>query len=128
MNAPRYDGLDITPTQVAQELLALGRELATLTKDLEAVEKAAVESEEAYTLAYSKATLLAGERGLKSADLRKAQALKDTTQQRLDAKVADAAVKARRMQIDTLKTRVTIGQSVATALRSELDLDGLRRR
>jgi hypothetical protein len=123
-----YNRLDITPTQVAQDLLTLGRELATLTADLEQVEREAVESEEAYTLAFSKATLIAGERGLRSADLRKAQALKDTTTERLAAKVAEAKVKARRSQIDTLKTRVTIGQSVATALRSELDLEGLRNR
>lgn len=111
------------------ELLGLARELATATADLEALEIDAVTKQERYDLLYSQAILRAGEdEMLTSADLRKAWAIKETHQSRLDARVSDAKVKARKSQIDAIKTRVTVGQSVATALRSELDLEGLRRR
>lgn len=124
-----YNNLDLTPTQVARELLDLGRELADCTTDLEQLEVDAVRAQEKYDLRYSQEIIVAGEDpDLGSADKRKAYAFKETTNERLDAKVADAKVKARKTRIDVLKTRVTIGQSVATALRSELDLDGLRRR
>lgn len=124
-----YDDLDLTPTQVAQNLLGLARELADATSDLETIERDAVIKQERYDLLYSQAILRAGEDDmLTSADLRKAWAIKETHQPRLDWKVADAVVKARKSQIDAIKVRVTVGQSVATALRSELDLEGLRRR
>jgi hypothetical protein len=130
MNQPRrYNNLDITPTQVALALLDLSRELAVATADFEQIEKEAVETKEKYELLYNQAILVANEdEDLGAADKRKAYAVKETTQARLDAGVAAAKVRARKVVIDVLKTRVTIGQSVATALRTELDLDGLRRR
>lgn len=129
MTGARYNNLDLTPTQVAQELLGLGRQLADATSDLEQLEVDAVKTQEYYDMAYSRAILVAGEdEDLGSADRRKAWATRETHQARLDYKVAEAKVKARKSLLDVLKTRVTIGQSVATALRSEIDLDGLRRR
>lgn len=129
MTGPRYDNLDVTPTQVAKELLRLARELADATKDLESLEQEAVTTQEHYDMLYSQAVLRAGEDDdLTSADLRKAWAVKETHQARLDAGVASAAVKARKTLLDTLKTRVTVGQSVANALQTEINLDGVRRR
>jgi hypothetical protein len=129
MSAPRYNNLDITPSQVAKELLRLARELADATADLESLEQEAVTTQEQYDMLYSQAVLRAGEDdNLTSADLRKAWAVKETHQARLDAGVASAAVKARKTLLDTLKTRVTVGQSVANALQTEINLDGVRRR
>lgn len=121
--------LDFTPTQVAQALLSLSRDLADAVSDLEELEKEAVATQERYDLLYSQAMLRAGEdEDLTSADLRKAWCTKETHQPRLDANVAAAAVRARKSLIESIKVRVTIGQSVATALRAEIDLDGVRRR
>jgi hypothetical protein len=126
---PRYNDLDITPTQVALELLKLSRELADATADLEKLEEDAVRLRTLHDRLYDQAVLQANEDEMLTAgDTRKAWARSETHQARLDAGVADAKVRARRTLIDTLKTRVTIGQSVATALRSELDLEGLRSR
>jgi hypothetical protein len=129
MTRPRYDNLDVTPSQVAKELLRLARELADATTDLEQLEAKAVMSQEQYDMLYSQAILRAGEDdNLTSADLRKAWAIKETHEVRLAAGVAAAAVKARKSLLDTIKTRITVGQSVATALKCEIDLDGVRRR
>lgn len=129
MTQPRYDNLDLTQTQVAMELLRLSRELADATADLEQIEKDVVVKQQLYDRLYSQAVLRAGEDDmLSAADLRKAWAIKETYQARLDWKVAEAVVKARKSTIDAIKVRVSIGQSVATALRSEIDLEGVRRR
>ena len=124
-----YNNLDLTPTQVAQELLALGLALAQCVADLDELEADVARSDEAYTMADAAAIIKANDDlDLKTADLRKAWAAKQTHAERLARDLARAKVKARKAKIDVLKTRVTIGQSVATALRSELDLEGLRRR
>jgi hypothetical protein len=129
MTGPSYNRLDITPTQVSQELLALGRQLADATADLDQLEREVVKAEEAYTMADAEAKLRCRlEDDLPSADLRKAYCDKRIATERLARETARAKVRARKQLIDTLKTRVTIGQSVATALRTELDLDNLRRR
>ena len=73
-------------------------------------------------LAHAKAVL----RSSGTVDERKAQALVDTHDERLSAETADALVRQRRAQIATLKTRVDIGRSVGTIIRSELELDKVR--
>ena len=127
MTRPRYSNLDLTPTQVSLELLKLGRKLAGATKVLEQFEEEAVKLSDAYATAMEQAVLRANEEpSLTAGDTRKAWAFVRTQPERIAARLAEAKVLARKQLIDTLKTRVTIGQSVATALRSELDLEGLR--
>ncbi len=127
MTRPRYSNLDLSPTQVSLELLKLGRKLAEATKVLEQFEEEAVKLSDAYATAMEQAVLRANEEpNLTAGGTRKAWAFVRTQPERIAARLAEAKVRARKQLIDTLKTRVTIGQSVATALRSELDLEGLR--
>ena len=129
MNAPHYNNLDITPTQVAQALLELSRELAEAASDFEELEKNAVDAENVYGLAREQKLLLAGEHDeLRTADARKAWAYVHCHNERIHAHLMASKVRARKVLIDTLKTRVTIGQTVANALQSEIALDGVRRR
>lgn len=129
MTGARYNNLNLTPTQVAVELLALGRGLADAVDDLDDIEKDVEEKAEAYTMANAKALIQSRQQhDLPNAELQKAWAAMQTSDERLAWNVAKAVVRARKARIDVLKTRVTIGQSVATALRTEMDLDGLRRR
>lgn len=130
MSSPaRYNHLDITPTQVALELLELSRQLAIATADLDDIEQAVVTADEAYVMADAEAKLRCrNESDLPAADLRKAWCDKRTHDERLAREVAKATVRARKLKIDTLKSRVTIGQTVCNALQSELDLQRMRGR
>ena len=129
MTRPTYSNLDLTPTQVSLELLKLGRELDRASNDLEQFEEEAVKLSDAYATAKEQAVLRANEEpSLTAGDTRKAWAFVRTQPERIAAHVAEAKGRARKQLIDTLKTRVTIGQSVATAPRSELDLEALRSR
>lgn len=124
-----YNHLDVTPTQVARDLLGLSRELATATADFDQIEQAVVDAENDYIKAESEAMLRCRmEEDLPSADLRKAWVQKKIEAERLAFDTAKAIVRARKVRIDALKTRVTIGQTVCNALQSELDLQRLRGR
>lgn len=124
-----YNNLDITPTQVALALLDLSRQLADAVADLDKIEQAVVDADEAYVMADAEAHLVCrNQDDLPAADDRKAWCDKRTHQQRLDRETARAVVRARKLRIDTLKARVTIGQTVCNALQSELDLQRVRSR
>jgi ABC-type cobalamin/Fe3+-siderophores transport system ATPase subunit len=128
-NAPRYNNLDITPTQVALSLLELSRALAEATSDLDDIEQAVVNAEEAFVMKEAELTIKAKMREeLTSDTLRKAWVTPQIEEERFALATAKAIVRARKLKIDTLKTRVTIGQTVCNALQSELDLERLRSR
>ena len=109
---------ELTPNGVVSVLLKLSQELAELSKDLEALEADAVNYREDYTLALSKAFLSAEG----AMELRKHQATVDTHHERLAAETAEALVRGRKRQIDTLRVRIDVGRSAAAALRAEMSL------
>lgn len=112
---------DLTPNGVVSGLLELSRELAKLSEDLDQLEADAVNSREDYTLALSKAFLSA--QG--PMDVRKHQSIADTHAERLVAETAEALVRGRKRQIDTIKVRIDVGRSAAAALRAEISLGGV---
>jgi hypothetical protein len=131
MNSPQrsYNNLDITPTQVALSLLELSRALADATADLDQIEQNVVIADEAFAMKEADLTLKAREREeLTSDTLRKAWVTPKMTAERLARDTARAVVRARKLKIETLKTRVTIGQTVCNALQSEINLEAVRRR
>lgn len=109
---------DLTPNGVVTGLLELSRELAALSKGMDDLEADAVNAREDYTLANAQA-FLAAEGAM---DMRKAQAIVATHHERLAAETAEALVRGRKRQLDTLKVRVDVGRSAAAALRSEMSL------
>lgn len=128
-NPPRYNRLDITPTQVAMSLLELSRALAEATEDLDDIEQNVVDADEAYALKEAELTIKARQRDELTSDaLRKAWVTPQLTNERFALATAKAVVRARKLKIDALKTRVTIGQTVCNALQSELDLQRIRGR
>lgn len=128
-NPARYNNLDITPTQVAVSLLELSRALADCTADLDDIEQAVVQADEAFVMKDAELTLKARQREeLTSDTLRKAWVTPQMSEERLAREVAKAVVRARKLKIETLKTRVTIGQTVCNALQSEINLEAVRRR
>jgi hypothetical protein len=113
---------ELTPNTVVSGLLKLSQELADLSRDLDQLEADAVNSREDYTLAMSKAFLSAEG----AMDLRKHQAIVDTHAERLTAETAEALVRGRKRQLDSLKVRIDVGRSAAAALRAEIDLERAR--
>ncbi len=107
-----------TPTEVAQQLARLARELDQTVRALELADRDATEKRAAADLAFSRAFI--GEAG--SVDARKHAAVVATHDQRLAADVADAVVRHLRRQMDSLKIRVDVGRSFGAALRTELTL------
>lgn len=113
---------DLTPTKIVSGLLDLARELASLSNDLDTLEVEAVNRREDLTLAAAKAFLAAEG----PVDVRKNEALVATHVERLAAETAEALIRGRKRQLDTLKVRIDVGRSAATALRSEMNLDRIR--
>ena len=110
--------LDLTPNDVVSGLLNLARELAELSNGLDKLERDAVEAREDFTLAYSTAYLKAGG----TVEERKHRAVMQTSDERIQAELAEALVRGRKRQLDTIKVRIDVGRSAAAALRAEIDL------
>lgn len=108
----------LTPNAVVSGLLDLARELAVLAKDLDSIEIDAVNKRENLTLAISRAYLSADG----PVETRKHIAITATHDERLAAETAEAIVRGRRRQIDSVKVRIDVGRSAAAALRAEMSL------
>lgn len=112
---------DLTPNTIVSGLLAISRDLDELTKNLDQLEIDAVNAREDYTMAYAQAFLKAEG----AMDVRRYQATVDTADVRLVAETAEALIRGRKRQIDTLKVRIDVGRSAAAALRAEITLGGV---
>lgn len=109
---------DLTPNGVVQGLLDLSRELASLARGLDDLEADAVNSREDYTLAYSRSYLAAEG----PVETRKHLAIEATHHERLAAETAEALVRGRKRQLDSVRVRIDVGRSAAAALRAEMSL------
>src|SRR6476620_11421037 len=98
--------------------MRISEELTELSKDLDQLEVDAVNAREDYTLAYAQAFLSAEG----AMDVRRYQATVDTAATRLVAETAEALVRGRKRQIDTLKVRIDVARYAAAALRAEISL------
>lgn len=110
--------MDLTPNNVANQLVELARDLENLTRSLEYLEHEAVNRREDFTLALAKA-FLASEGAM---ELRKNRAIVATSTERLAAETAEALVRGRKRQLDSLRIRIDIGRTLAATLRVEAAL------
>ena len=114
---------DMTPNSIVSHLLQFGRDLDQLTRDLDGVERRAVEAREAYSRAKDKALLtVEGE----TVGEREARARLATGTEKIAADLADAEVRNARARIAAIKARIDIGRTAASTLRAEIALDGVR--
>lgn len=110
---------DLTPNAVVQGLLELSRELAELSRGLDQLEADAVNSREDFTLALSRSYLAADG----PVETRKHIAITETHHERLVAETAEALVRGRKRQLQTVSIRIEVGRSAAAALRAEMALE-----
>lgn len=113
-----------TAGQVAAALGKLGSRLQELTNALAVADEDATRLDEKYQLAYNRAFLVAGDdvEGRVTEAMRKAHALVDTHQQRLDMEVAKLAVRSLRQAVKTLDRRIDTGRTMAATVRAEAGL------
>lgn len=103
-------------TALTLRLAQLSRELDSCQRDLQQAEENAVRSKHRADLAEAKAYLVA--EGPVSA--RERIALVETEEWQLDAEVSEAAVKACRSRMATLRSQVEIGRTLVSSARAEM--------
>lgn len=106
---------DLTLSALTLELARLSRDLDSAQRDLAKAEHDAVTTRHRADLAEARAYVAADG----PVELRKRTALIETEQHLLDAEVADAAVKAARSRIATLRTKIDVGRTLIASARSE---------
>src|SRR5690242_20701694 len=107
--------------QVVLQLAELSRMLDAAVNDLGDADLAAVHARHAYVKGFAKAFLQADG----AMDVRKQLAVTATSDEWLEAEVADAAVRALRERIKALHTRIDVGRSLGAAYRAEISLAGV---
>jgi hypothetical protein len=104
--------------KVAARLADLSVMLDKQTTAAEVLDREAVEKRHAYELAYAKAFL----NSTGSMDMRKYTAVTETDREKFDAEVADAALRACRTRIATIRVQIDTGRSLSAAIRAEVSL------
>lgn len=115
MSAPQ------TASEVAHHLLELSRELDKQTRALAELDRIAVGRRGTYEMVFARAFLDAEG----SVDARKQTTRIACQDVWLDAELADAEVRAAKSAIRALETRIDVGRSYGTALRSEIALGSM---
>lgn len=110
-----------TAGQVSRALGLLGVRLQELTDMLAVADQDSTRLAEAYELAYNRAYLVAGDdvEGRTTEAMRKARAIVETSQARMDMEVAKLAVRSFRQAIKTLDRRIDTGRTMAATVRAE---------
>ena len=111
---------DITPTSAMQEMCRLSRQLDAEGAKIRGLTLDAVRKRHTHTVAFAKALVSADG---SNAEIRKAQATLETEALLLDAELAEAELSIVRSDIrDILQTRVEVGRSVFSFVKSEAAL------
>lgn len=105
---------------IAARLMDLSRLLDRATTTIEDLDADAVRKRHDYELNFSKAFL----NSTGSVDARKHHAVIETEHEKLAAEVADAALRACKTRIATLKVQIDTGRSLSSAIKAELSLAG----
>lgn len=112
---------DLAPssaTEVAQFLATLSRRLYELTNEINAADRIAVRARENYIRTYAVAYLKSDGTG----PVREQTAKLETSRERLAAEEAEADVRDKRRQIDSVRVRIDVGRSYGAAVRAESEL------
>lgn len=105
----------LTPSQVAEVLSTIGRELDQMPELIETLDDAEVRAQHAAKQAYRRAFMEA--QG--AMDLRKVVADEAASGLQLDADLAGVQLRAARTQLGVLRDRLEIGRSIGTLVKLE---------
>jgi cell division septum initiation protein DivIVA len=112
---------DMTPNQIAANLISLGKELVALVKHFRDLELAAAEAKREYEVAYAR-SYMAAEGPVED---RKQAAIAETSDKRYMADLADREIAACKEAIKALHARIEIGRTLSATVRDEVKLAGV---
>jgi len=112
---------DMTPNQIARNLIDLGRELNRLVADFKDLEIAAAETKREAEVSYSRAYMAAEG----TVEDRKQTAIGETADQRYMADLAERQVAACKEAIRAVHVRIDIGRTLSATTRDEIKLAGV---
>lgn len=107
-------------SDVIKRLSELSLMLDNATTDIGQLDDHAVKAKSIYEVKFAKAFL--SNEG--SMDLRKQIANLDCADEKLAMEIADAQVRAVKERINTLRSQISIGQSLSAALRTQFSAEG----
>lgn len=110
----------LTANGINRQLAKLTRQHDELLSEVDEIEKTAVHAREELTRCYAKAFLQA----TGAMDVRKQEALLETSDQRVAAELAEQQVKGLKRRIESVKLRVDVGRSLGASLRAEVGIAG----
>jgi hypothetical protein len=106
---------------VVKRLTELSRLLDDATEKIAIADEQAVRAKSAYEIAYAKSFLSSNG----SMDVRKQEAILQCSEQRLEMEVAESGVRAIKERINTLRSQISIGQSLSAAIRQQFSAEGV---
>lgn len=112
--------MQLNQTEVVKRLAELSRLLDGATGDIEHLDDIAVRLKANYEVAYAKSFL--GAEG--SMDQRRQIAILACANEKFDMEIAEAQVRSAKERINTLRSQISIGQSVSAAMRQQFSAEG----
>jgi hypothetical protein len=106
---------------IARDLSLLSADLDQATQDMIEADVHVVETEHAYKVAYARAFMSASG----AVASRETVALLETEKERWDSEVAKSVLRASKLQLDAVRTRIDVARSLSAMTRSEMALGGL---
>lgn len=110
----------MSPNDVVLHLADLARQLDTAVRELSRLDESAVRARARHEVDFARAFLS----GDGSVDARKHSAVITVADRRLDAELSDQRVRSQKELVRTIQTRIDVGRTFASTLRSEMALAG----
>lgn len=107
-------------TEVVKRLSELSRMLDAATEEIAQLDDFAVRAKSDYEVTFAKSFLSVEG----SMDQRKQTAILASADQKLHMEIAEAQVRAIKERINTLRSQISIGQSLSAAIRQQFSAEG----
>jgi hypothetical protein len=108
-------------TEVVKRLSELSRMLDAATDEIAVSDDKAVKAKGSYEVAYARSFLQSNG----SMDVRRQEAILACADLRLAMEIAEAEVRAIKERINTLRSQISIGQSLSAAIRQQFSAEGV---
>lgn len=108
-------------TEVVKRLSELSRMLDAATEEIAQLDDFAVRAKSAHEVAFARSFLSAEG----SMDQRKQVAILACADEKLAMEIAEAQVRAVKERINTLRSQISIGQSLSAAIRQQFSSEGI---
>lgn len=107
-------------TEVVKRLSELSRLLDAATEEIAILDNDATNKKAKYEIAYARTFL----ESVGAMDLRKYEALSKNAEAKLEMEIAEQLVRACKERINTLRSQISIGQSLSAAIRQQFSAEG----